>query len=148
MAVLSEFGASLETTREWIEELMQTMQTDEAQACRAFRAVTQELRNHLTLAETADLSAQLPLLLRGVFYDGWTPSKVRQRNRSKEKFLQKVSDRLPRATPIGQVEKMVREVFMFLDRKVSPGEIRHVVGSLPKDLQPLWPEYARSLQRA
>lgn len=141
MANLSEFGASLETTKEWLSELMATLQMDEAKACRAFRAVTHELRDRLTVEEIADLSAQLPLLLRGVFFEGWRPSG-KSKQRSKEDFLENVAEFFPEAPHIGQVEKIVREVFMFIDRRVSSGEVRHVVNSLPKDLRSLWPQYS------
>lgn len=142
MAKLAEFASSLETTREWINELMDTLQTDESTACRAFRVTVHELRDQLTVAETADLAAQLPLLLRGIFYEGWRPSGKPMKRRSKADFVDKVAESFKEISDIAQVEEMVRDVFRFLDRRVSPGEIRHVVNSLSKDLRSLWPDHA------
>ena len=141
MANLSEFGSSLETTRKWIDELMATLQTDEEKACRAFRVVGHVLRDQLTPSEVVDVSAQMPFLLRGIFIDGWKPAKNAVRLRSKEEFLEIVAQHLPDKPRSEKVEQMVREVFMFLDRRVSAGEIRHVINSLPKELRSLWPQY-------
>ena len=142
MANLNEFRSSLETTQKWIQELMATLQTDETTAVRAFRAIAHELRDHLTVDETAHLAAQLPLLLRGVFYEGWRPAGKPVRERSKEAFLDNVWQSFREVPDRKKVESMVREVFMFLDHRVSAGEIRDIVHSLPKDLKSLWPAYA------
>ena len=142
MANLSEFGSSLETTREWINELMETLGTDEAKACRALRVTLHELRDHLTVEEAADLAAQMPLLLKGVYYEGWRPAGKPVKRCSKEEFLEKIAESFKDGPHAGKVEQMVRDVFSFLDRRVSAGEIRDVVNSLPKDLRNLWPAYS------
>ena len=142
MANLSEFGSSLETTREWISELMETLNTDEARACRALRVTLHELRDHLTVGESADIAAQMPLLLRGVFYEGWRPAGKPVERCSKEEFLEKIGESFKDGPHVGQVEKMVRDVFTFLHRRVSAGEIRDVVTSLPKGIRSLWPAYS------
>ena len=148
MANLAEFGASLATTREWIGDLMAILETgNEAQACRALRVTMQELRDHLTIAEVADFSAQLPLLLRGVFYEGWRPTGKPVKRRSKEEFLEKISRHFPEFSEVTEVEETVRDVFEFLSRKVSAGEIRDIVTSLPKDLRDLWPPESANAPR-
>ncbi len=141
MANLKEFNSSLETTREWISELMETLGSDEAKACRALRVTLTELRDHLTVEEAADLAAQMPLLLRGVYFEGWRPAGKPLKRCSKQEFLNKIAASLNDAFRLNEVERMVRNVLLFIDRKVSPGEIRHVVQSLPKDLRSLWPSY-------
>ena len=46
----------------------------------ALREVLHALRDRLTVQEAADLAAQLPLLVNGIFYDGWNPSGVPKKN--------------------------------------------------------------------
>lgn len=139
MANLNEFNSSLETTRRWIDELMITVGADEPRACQILRATLHELRDHLTVEEVADLAAQLPMLLRGVFYEGWKPHGKPVKERSKEQFLGNIANSLSKYYDAATVEGVVRDVFRFLDRRVSPGEIRDMVHTLPKDLQSLWP---------
>ncbi len=143
MANLNEFRASLDTAREWIDDLMESIDTrNEAQACRALRVTLQELRDHLTTQEIADFASQLPQLLRGVFYEGWRPAEKPARRRSRLELLERVYKQCPDCASIEQVEVMVQEIFEFLSRKISAGEIRHVVTSLPKELRELWPAEA------
>jgi uncharacterized protein (DUF2267 family) len=44
------------------------------------RAVLHALRDRLTVQEAADLAAQFPLLVQGIFYDGWNPAIVPKKN--------------------------------------------------------------------
>lgn len=147
MANLNEFSTSLATTRKWIDDLMDTLEKDEVKACRILRATLHELRDHLTVEEIADLSAQFPLLLRGLWFEGWRPGVEKKKRRSKAEFLERVRDELPELTP-ESVEKVVRDVFDFLAFKVSEGEIRHIVSSLPRELKDLWPAGAGVPARA
>jgi uncharacterized protein (DUF2267 family) len=142
MSNLTEFNSSVETTKEWISELMETLRTDnEAKACRTLKVTLHTLRDQLQLAEVADLAAQLPQLIRGVYYEGWRPAGKQIRIKSKEQFLEKVIDGLKEPSQ-AHAEKVVRDVFTFLDRRVSGGEIRQVVMSLPKEIRDLWPQEA------
>jgi len=140
MATLNEFQSSMETTRKWVSDLMLALDTyDEAWACRAFRAVVHELRDNLTVEEAADLAAQLPMLLKGLYYEGWRPSAAREKTKAKSEFLAKVAEQLVEIEDYGEIEKIVENVFRFLSHRVSEGEISDVVRSLPKQVRGLWP---------
>ncbi len=140
MTTLNEFKPSLETTRQWLGELMKEMNTeDEAYACRALRFTLQELREHLPPAEGADLASQFPLIIKGLFYEGWRPAAKREKSRYADDFLAKLSPQFKELSD-EQIEMMVQDVFVFLSQKVSAGEIEDVVQCLPKELRDLWPQ--------
>jgi uncharacterized protein (DUF2267 family) len=40
------------------------------------RATLHALRDRLIIDEVAQLSAQLPMLIRGLYYKGWDPTKT------------------------------------------------------------------------
>jgi uncharacterized protein (DUF2267 family) len=46
------------------------------QSYAALRGVLHALRDRLSVDETAQLGAQLPTLIRGVYYDGWKPAET------------------------------------------------------------------------
>jgi len=61
----------------------------------ALRATLHALRDRLPVEETAELAAQLPMLVRGVYYEGWDPTGKPVRERSLEGFLAGVAVELP-----------------------------------------------------
>jgi len=132
------FESTIHTTNEWLGELDQELgRSDRQQAYRIMRAVLMTLRDRLTVEEATDLGAQLPMLVRGFYYEGWNPSKTPTRERNLQAFLDHVTQYLQEPTD-GDPEEAVRAVFGLLSRHVTPGEIEHVRSSLPKDVQRLW----------
>lgn len=109
----------------------------------ALRAVLHALRDRLTPNEAVQLAAQLPLLIKGVYVDGWRPSATPQRMRSREEFLDMVRRPLMRGIPEADPEAVTRAVFRLLDEHVSGGEISDVRGVLPAEWSDLWPAATR-----
>ena len=136
---VSTFRSTIEATTEWLKELNAELQRDNPdQLFRMLRAVLTALRDRVTLEEATDLGAQLPLLIRGAYYEGWNPSKTPTRQRDLQSFLNRVAEGLVPATD-GDPEQVTRAVFKVLQKHVTAGEIGDVRSNLPKDLQPLWP---------
>jgi uncharacterized protein (DUF2267 family) len=118
---------------------MDALRTDDRElAYAALRAVLHTLRDRLPTAEAADLAAQLPMLLRGLYFEGWTPAHQSKPLRDRDAFLGRVAAEMKRSeiTP----EEAVRAVFQLLAARVAPGEIADVVGSMPESFETLWPE--------
>jgi uncharacterized protein (DUF2267 family) len=129
----------------WMKELREKAGfDDEEQALRIFRIVLHELRDRLTVEEAADLAAQLPVLIRGIYYEGWRPSTMPHKIHNKQKFVDEITVKLlPDAEP---AEPAVRSVFALLAHHCDPGEIADVIAQLPGDLKALWPESARTFR--
>ena len=145
MTVPPTIAHALQQSQEWLKELRDNGGlASEAEAYAVLRAVLHQLRDRLTLAEAVDLGQQLPLIVRGIYYESWRPSHAPEKIRSKQKFLDHVTMRLlPHQIP---PEPAVRDVFAMLAHHCDPGEISDVIGQLPADLKELWPESARTFR--
>jgi uncharacterized protein (DUF2267 family) len=120
----------IEETYGWSRELRH-------QSYSALRAVLHALRDRLTVDEASDLAAQLPLLIRGLYYEGWDPSKVPVKM-SKEEFLDRVRRELGFEVE-GGIEQLVSTVLRALGRYVTDGEWQDIRSSLPRDLASVIP---------
>ena len=98
----------------------------------ALRAVLHSLRDRLTADESAQLAAQLPLLVRGMYFDGWDPSIVPVKM-NKEQFLERVRHGF-RYEVEGGVGPLVHTVLQALRRHVTDGEWDDIMSSMPRDL--------------
>jgi len=136
---ISAFQNTLQVTTDWLKELNAELSRDDPQQLyRMLRAVLIALRDRMTIEEATDLGAQLPLLVRGFYYEGWNPSKTPTTGRDIESFLNRVADNLVVAVD-GSPEEVTRAVFKVLQNHVTAGEIQDVKSNMPKALQPLWP---------
>lgn len=133
------FESTIQTSYEWLDEVMEELElTDRHRAYQALRVVLHTLRDRLTVQEVADLGAQLPMLLRGVYYEGWRPAQRVRKDRKKEEFLAHVAAAFEKSPEI-YPEGVVWAVFKVLSRHVSRGEIEDVLHVLPESLREFWP---------
>jgi uncharacterized protein (DUF2267 family) len=145
MAMPATVSRSVQQIQQWLKELRDNGDfTDLDQALAVLRVVLHELRNRLTLEEAVDLGAQLPLLVRGIYYEGWQPHRVPHKVRTRQKFVDEVATALlPHVVP---PERAIRDVLALLAHHCDPGEIADVIGQLPAELKELWPEHARTFR--
>ena len=136
---ITAFDHSLETTHRWLNELARYLRwgEDVQRAYHALRAVLHALRDRLPVAEAADLGAQLPLIVRGFYYEGWRPQVKPSRERGLEHFLASLAREFPGAEP-EEVEAVVRAVCRLLEEHVSRGEIEDIRSALPRHLKEFW----------
>lgn len=80
---------SAQKTRLWLGDLAGELGRPEDldYALRVLRGFLHTLRDRLPVAEAAHLAAQLPEFLRGVFYEGWRPSRTPRDYRDLDTFL-------------------------------------------------------------
>src|SRR5579875_2072450 len=130
---------TVQKTYTWLKEIAETLgTTDRHRAYRALRAVLHALRDRLPVDEAAQLGAQLPMLVRGIYYEGWDPSHKPLKERHKEEFLAHIRQEL-RGEPEPDTERIARAVFAVLARRVTEGEIEDVKHLLPAEIRELWP---------
>lgn len=110
---------------------------DERQAYTALRAVLHALRDRLRADDAVHLAAQLPMLLRGMYYEGWKPSRTPVRDRTLDQFLDHIDYYLGWGPEV-DAEMAAIAVFNLLQDKITPGEIDNVINALPREIQDLW----------
>ena len=140
---LSVFDATVQKTNAWLSELMETIGSDSrARAYAIFRATLHALRDRLTIEETAQFAAQFPMLLRGLYYEGWDPSGKPVKERRREDFLARMERELTGNEEIDPTAA-ASAVFAVLARRISAGEIADVKQVLPAEIRSLWPGEGR-----
>ncbi|MDJ0977556.1 MAG: DUF2267 domain-containing protein [Erythrobacter sp.] len=137
--ILPLFDKSLQTTAIWLEEIQSEIGPDRAFAWRVLSVVLQNLRDHLPLELTAHLGAQLPMIVRGTFYDKFDPTGLPKQEHGADDFLTSISDGLHGSRGVDPREA-VHSVFGVLDRHLSRGQIDKVIRSLPRGIRAMWPE--------
>ena len=134
------FESTLHTSNTWLDELMDELGwQDRHRAYQALWVVLHTLRDRLTVTEVADLGAQLPMLIRGMYYEGWRPTAQAPRVRKKEEFLAPIANAF-RDDPQLFPEGIAWAVFKVLKGRVSAGEIDDVKHVLSREIRSLWPE--------
>lgn len=132
------FDKTVEKTNRILKEIEQAMgwpKERRNQSYAALRAVLHAIRDRLTVEEAAQLAAQLPMLVRGLYFEGWDPSRVPIKM-TREGFLERVQQEFPYSAE-GGVERVVHEVLQAVKRHVTEGEWEDIESSVPKDLAPL-----------
>jgi uncharacterized protein (DUF2267 family) len=140
-SILDLFDASLQKSQIWLNDLMRELdwQDKPQNACLALRAALHALRDRLTVEEAVHLGAQLPILIRGVYYEGWKLSGKPVKERHKSEFLDHIAAAF-RDDATVDPEKVMRGFLKTLSRHISPGETQNVKHLLPMSLQELWPQ--------
>jgi uncharacterized protein (DUF2267 family) len=131
---LEVFDSTIQKTNAWLKELMELLGCqDRREAYIAFRATLHALRDRLTVEEVAQFAAQLPMLVRGFYYEGWDPTRKPVKERHREKFLARIEQEL-RPDEL-DAEQVAPAVFRLLANRVSEGEIEDVEHLLPRDIR-------------
>lgn len=134
----------------WLHDVCKDLRTeDERVAYHALRAVLHALRDRLSVDDAAAFGAQLPLLVRGIYYEGWHPHGKPLRLRKAEEFLLLVSSNLAQDTEIElEPRRALEAVFGALQAHTDPGAIDKLFRALPPDIQSLLaPRIAARVER-
>lgn len=134
---MNVFDHAIQKADIWIAEMMRELGTDDArQAYRALSASLHALRDRLSVDEAAQLGAQLPLLVRGLFYEGWHPAATPVHVRRAEELLLLVEQKAGEGGRLDP-ERAVAATFEVLRRHISPGQLASLARVLPPGLAQL-----------
>jgi len=134
------FDSHLDVANRWIKELIENLDlspTDYQRALHALRAGLRAIRDRLPANEVHDLGAQLPTLIRGFYYEGFTLRRDPKQIRDRAAMIARVKKELGPDQHLDPVD-VLRAVIHLLVEHVSDGEIRDVLATLPKPIAALW----------
>ena len=139
IATIDAFDTTVQKSHLWLKELMDLGHFDsEEQAYTALSAVLHSLRDRLTVNEAAQLASELPMLIRGLYYEGYKPSLAPNKERTLQQFLDSIRESL-RGNRLIDPRYAAVSVFQLLNEKISAGEINDIKRMLPENIRQLWP---------
>lgn len=134
---LEAFDTTLQKTNLILKAIMDRFGwEDRRQAYDALRAVLHTLRNRLTPEHAAGFSAQLPMLVRGLYFDGWRVSEVPIKM-NREEFLDEIGRQIVPPPSGTSMEEVTRGVLAIVATYTDPNEMRKIKATLPSDIQDL-----------
>lgn len=141
MSIQVNFEKHCKEANEWLAEIADQMgypnRSDWAYG--ALKTVLHVLRDRTTVEEVFQLSAQLPALIRGIYFEGYKPSGKPDKLNAKE-FMSRIKKDLGNSNPIS-AEEAFRIVLELLYEKTSAGEMDDIRGQMPKAIQQIWNKY-------
>ena len=138
---ISAFDDTIHTTNVWLKELMERLGTDSRiDAYRALRVTIQTLRDRLPVESAVQLSAQMPMLVRGFYYEGWKPAKTPTKIRTEKEFLESLEEAFSFSDLERTTKEIAVEVLGLLRTKISKGEINDIISCMPPQIRALWEE--------
>ena len=139
---LAVFDTTVQDSNLWLKEIEAHLGDAERQeAYAALRAVLHALRDRLQPQAAVNFAAQLPMLLRGLYYECWTLPEEGGGARTIMEFADEVGASLPPRYRFDPVLAS-RAVFAAAAKLMSAGEAAKVAGQLPPALRALWPSKA------
>jgi uncharacterized protein (DUF2267 family) len=142
---LAVFDRTIQESNRWLKSLMKRLDTsDRDYAYKVLKATLHALRDRIGPETAVHLSAQLPILIRGVYFEGWHPAGTPTRERRLEDFLQRVREEIDLRGP---AEDAVKAVFMVIWENIDQGEVAKLIRVFPAPLRALWQAPARPAGR-
>ncbi len=144
---LSVFDKTLQETNAWLKIMMSHLKTDDRDhAYAVLKGTLHALRDRIGPENAAHLGAQLPLLLRGAFYEGWHIAGTPTKERHLIGFLEHVANEMPKMLK-EDPEEAARATFSVMRQRLDPGEFNKLIRMLPPELRQLWPTTTAEQQR-
>ncbi|HEV7679445.1 MAG TPA: DUF2267 domain-containing protein [Candidatus Dormibacteraeota bacterium] len=124
---------TVQKTYAWLHDLGEELGgAPRKRAYQVLRGVLHPLRDRVPVDEAAHLGAQLPMLVRGIFYEAWDPSHKPEKM-SVEEFFSRVQ-REALIERADEAEEAARAVVRLLYTHIAPGEVDQVLDSLPREI--------------
>ena len=125
---------TLQKTNEWLVRIMQGLGTAEPeQAYAVLRATLHALRDALPPEEATAIGSQLPLMMRGIYYEGWRASPGAHVEAPADRFLRRVSEEMDETAAATKLDV----VLQVLSREIASDGV-DVQRILPESLRASW----------
>jgi uncharacterized protein (DUF2267 family) len=134
---LDVFDKTIQTTNIWLDELMADIGPDRQVAWKVLSIVLRTLRDRIPIGLAAHLGSQLPMIVRGTYYDQWSPANEPSQLDNQDEFFEHVGKWLTDIRPVNP-RTATKAVFALLSRHVPRGQCEKVRHALPQDVQALW----------
>lgn len=133
------FNTTVEESRSWLHDVMEETGLEQHYALQALRGVVHALRDEITADQSGHLTAQMPMLIRGLYFEGWDPSRAPATDQDAERFIERVSLQFAGYARPLDYRTLIAGVLRVLERRM-PAVCEKVKHTLPKRLRALWPE--------
>lgn len=134
---LEVFDKTLQTTNIWLGEIERDLGPDRQVAWKVLSTVLHKLRDRLPVEHSAHLGSQLPLLVRGAYYDQYQPARQPSDCNTVEEFVAEVAEWLSDIRPVDP-KAATASVLALLSRQITGGQIAKVQNVLPQSLRDFW----------
>jgi uncharacterized protein (DUF2267 family) len=132
---LHTINKSIHKTYDWLYDIADNCGWDDLnKSLASLRAVLHQLRDNLPLNELVHFSAQLPLFIKGIYFENWNPNIAPLKERTRESFLASIEESLKRHPEI-DLEEAIMGVFSTLFRKLPEDEMIKLSNVLPKGVR-------------
>ncbi len=137
---LEVIDVTVQKTYEWINECRERLDwSSDRDALRLLRSTLHQIRDRVHVNEAAQFSAQLPVLIRGMFFEGWQPHLAPLPDRRAADLINAIEHHVGDMVEYRGQQDIVT-VFKLLNSRISEGEINDIRANLPEDIRAFWPK--------
>lgn len=135
---LAVFDKTVHETNTWLKRLMEILDMgDRHAAYLLLRATLHAVRDRIGPENASHLGAQLPMLIRGLYYEGWRISGAPSKERHVETFVDHVLAEM-QPTLFDDPDQAVCAALAVIRSMIDPGEALKLIHLFPKELRDFW----------
>jgi len=123
----------------WLNDIADHIGPDKHCAYRTLHAVLRVIRDRLSVEQAVQLSSQLPLFIKGMYFDQWHLVGKPEKFRTVEELCARISAEMNGARKV-KPKLAAMAVMKAMSSHISHGEITKIKGSMPAHIRALWDE--------
>ena len=134
------FAKHTQRANEWLKQIEEIAgpKSTSRQSLAALRTTLHKLRDNLPIESVLHLSAQLPLIIKGILFENWHLSESPIKDKNMDTFLDGIEEELYNTEIDAEVWTIA--VFQVLSSHITPGEVEKIRQVLPREIRKLWEE--------
>lgn len=132
---VSALDHAMHIAHTWVNAVAKEFDTDDREfAYAVLRAWLHTLRDRLTVEASAHFAAQLPDLIRGVFYAGWDPSAVPMKYNAEAYTVRFAREANISLQDVGKTAPVITAALLHF---LPPAQMHKALYQLPSEIQVL-----------